>query len=74
MYIWTLAGVVLGILLSCLVRAISRSSLAEMTYLTFLSIADRRRNRSAPDPLDQSKPQHQTSSPLRAAAGRISML
>ncbi len=73
MIVWVLAGLVLGVLLSSLLRRIAHSSLAEMTYLTFVSILDQRRQRTPPKPRVVAEAEQARES-LSAAAGRISLL
>ncbi len=42
MYVWVLAGLALGILVSSLIRRIPRSSLAEMIYITLAAVVEGR--------------------------------
>jgi hypothetical protein len=72
MYVWLLAGLALGVVLSSLVRRIPESTFAELTFITLLSTWDewrKERNRvkaARTDPTPQP-------SKLRAAAGRFSL-
>ncbi len=69
MYVWLLAGVALGILVSNLVRRIRHSSLAEMSYITLLAVVDewKRKRKLARAPNSEAKPARRG---LRAAVGR----
>ncbi len=73
MYLWVLAGLALGILVSGLLRRVPHSSLVEMTYITFAAALDewkqrRRRVRQARPPESDFKEKR-----LRAAASRFSL-
>ncbi len=74
MYGWILAGVALGILVSSLIRRIPRSSLAEMTYITFAAVVDEWRGkgkRSGQIPAVDSSADEKK---LGAAASRFTLL
>lgn len=73
MYVWVLAGLALGILLSSLARRIPHSPLAEMTYITMAAAIDEwRKKRKIPGQVSdpESHPQEKR---LRAAANRFTL-
>lgn len=73
MYVWVLAGLALGILVSGLVRRIPHSSLAEMTYVTFAAAVDEwklRRKKAGRKPAAEPGMQEKR---LRAAASRFTL-
>ncbi len=72
MYVWLLAGVALGILVSDLVRRIPESSLAEMSYITVLAVFNewKRKRKPTKGPSTEASPERRG---LRAAVGRISL-
>ncbi len=72
MYVWFLAGLTLGILLRSLLRLALRSPSMEITYLTLLSLFDKRSTADLAKRASALKLERETS--LRAAAGRISLL
>ncbi len=74
MYGWILAGLALGILLSSLFRRVPDGSLAELTYITFVSVFDewrgRRKNSGQIAAVERSADEKR----LGAAANRLTVL
>ena len=72
MYVWVLAGLTLGILLSAIARRALRSPSLEISYVTFMSLFDKRSTANLAEQAAAVRSEKKT--PLRAAAGRISLL
>ncbi len=72
MYVWFLAGLTLGFLLNSLVRRALRSPSLEITYLTLLSLFNKRSTTNLAEEAAAIRQRREAT--MRAAAGRISLL
>jgi hypothetical protein len=69
MYVWVLAGVVLGLVLSRLAGKIARSPSLELIYITIAGALRRRQT----DPLQRQDQQPTPQARWKAAAGRLNL-
>ncbi len=74
MYGWILAGLALGILLSSLFRRVPDGSLAEMTYITFVSVFDEWRGKRKSSGQTIAAEPSAEQKRLSAAASRLNLL
>ncbi len=72
MYVWFFAGLTLGFLLNSLVRRTLRSQSLEITYLTLLSLFNKRSTTDLAEEAAAIRQRREAT--MGAAAGRISLL